>query len=137
MFYSLTLCRNLRRTGVPLTVIQKITRGADYSDRCIFVENLQSLVFHPKQLLFLEETHKDKNASRHRRVYSFAKEKIELHGWFKETVRYTIIGVTIFWRFVKDACNIICRILMKHSCHLRGLLVPLTQKDLFNLFKKH
>ena len=109
MFYPSTVHRNLMRIGVSLTIIHEKAREAEYADRRIFAENLEFFVQHPCQLLFIDETHRDCNTCRRRRAYSFKQEKVELDGWFRETIRYTMIGVSNINGFVKEACDIILR----------------------------
>ena len=90
-------------------MIHEIAREAEFSERCIFAQTLNNLVHHPRQLLFIDETHKDRNTSRRRRAYGFKNENIALDGWFKEAIRYTMIGVANMNGFVPEACDIILR----------------------------
>ena len=121
MFYPSTVHRNLMRIGVSLTIIHEKAREAEYADRRIFAENLEFFVQHPCQLLFIDETHRDRNTCRRRRAYSFKQEKVELDGWFRETIRYTMIGVSNINRFVKEACDIIFERYARGKFRKRGI----------------
>ena len=67
------------------------------------------LVLHedPERLIMVDETHRDRNASRRRRGYGKRNAGgLRMRRWFKSEVRYTMIGVADVNGFIESACGI-------------------------------
>mmetsp|Transcript_5987 Transcript_5987/g.9075 ORF Transcript_5987/g.9075 Transcript_5987/m.9075 type:complete len:119 (-) Transcript_5987:228-584(-) len=63
------------------------------NDRGMYKNALECLVSNPDQVIFVDETHKDKNASRRRKAWGPRNSGgIALRRWFKNTIRYTMIA---------------------------------------------
>ena len=97
------------RLNYRLLVVQEIASQRNEEDRELFKNALLEILEHPEMLCFVDETHKDRNASRRRRAWGRRGSKLELHRWFENTVRYTFIGVADFNGFVDEACCLIRR----------------------------
>ena len=60
----------------------------------------------PEMLCMVDETHRDRNASRRRRGYGKQNGGgLKIDTWFKNVVRYTMIGVADINGFIVSACN--------------------------------
>ena len=59
----------------------------------------------PNVLIYVDETHKDRNASRRRRAWGYRGEKLSLRRWFNQTSRYTLIAAADIAGFVFEACQ--------------------------------
>ena len=92
-----------------LLAVQEIAKQRNEEDRQLFKSALLEIVEHPEMLVFIDETHKDKNASRRRRAWGRRGVNLELSRRFEDTVRYTLIGVADFNGFVPEACCLVCR----------------------------
>ena len=77
------------------------------AERSDFKHSLELLLQdNPEMLVMVDETHKDRNAARRRRGYGKKNDGgLKLNQWFKNTVRYTLIGVADINGFVDGACN--------------------------------
>ena len=70
------------------------------------------LVLHekPELLVLVDETHRDRNASRRRRGYGRKNNGgLKMEKWFKDIVRYTMIGVADVNGFIPSACKTFLR----------------------------
>ena len=64
----------------------------------------------PERLVLIDETHKDRNASRKRRGWSRRNcENIVSRKWFQNVVRYTFIDVADINGFIVSACHTVMR----------------------------
>ena len=97
------------RLDYRMLVIQEIAAQRNEEDREQFKRALMEIVEHPEMLCFVDETHKDRNASRRKKAWGKRGRKLELHRWFENTVRYTLIGVADFSGFIEEACCLIRR----------------------------
>ena len=60
----------------------------------------------PERLIMVDETHRDRNASRRRRGYGKSNGGgLRMRRWFKSEVRYTLIGVADVNGFIESACQ--------------------------------
>ena len=92
-----------------MLAVQEIALQRNEEDRELFKEALLAIVEHPEMLILVDETHKDKNASRKRRAWGRRGVNLELSRWFEDTVRYTLIGVADFNGFVAESCCLVRR----------------------------
>jgi len=68
------------------------------------------LVNHPEQVIVVDETHKDKNASRRRKAWGKRNSGgVALLKWFKNTVRYTMLAALNMDGFVQSSIEIVRR----------------------------
>ena len=65
----------------------------------------------PERLMIVDESHKDRNASRRRRGWGVRNRhgRRELYEWFRTKVRYTLIAAADINGFVEGACDIVRR----------------------------
>ena len=60
----------------------------------------------PELIITVDETHRDRNASRRRRGYRRKNNRgLQLTQWFKNCIRYTMIGVADVNGFIPCACS--------------------------------
>ena len=107
------------------TLWRYITEHLNYSLQCLTERALQqseiarddfkrhlrrTLQDKPEMLIMVDETHKDRSASRRRRGYGKRNSGgLKVDEWFKNTIRYTLIGVADINGFVDDACRVFPR----------------------------
>lgn len=77
--------------------------------RELFKSILFEIIEHMEMLVLIDETHKDKNASRRRRSCGRKWVKLELSQWFEDTVKYTLIVVKGFNGFIPEPYCLVCR----------------------------
>ena len=97
------------RLNYRLLAVQEIAKQRNEEDRELFKAALADVLEHPNMLVLVDETHKDKNASRKKRAWGRRGENLELSRWFQDTVRYTLIGVADFDGFISEACCLVRR----------------------------
>lgn len=90
-----------------ILVFQEITQQGNEEDRELFRSALLEILEHPEMLILVNETHKDKNASRRKRAWGRNGINLELSRWFEDTMQYTLIGVADFYGFVAEACILV------------------------------
>ena len=102
--------RILKHHGLSLQVCYDSAKQRDKQKRAQYIHALSQLVTHPEQCLFVDETHKDKNASRRRRAWGHRNSGgIAIQRWFKENVNYTLIAALDINGFVPSACEVVRR----------------------------
>ena len=70
---------------------------------------MKSLVRDPHQLVFVDETHKDKAASRRRKAWGYRNSGgISIKQWFKNEARYTMIASLDINGFIPSTLDCVC-----------------------------
>ena len=89
-----TLMRALKdKLGYSLQVCYDSALQRSQSQRALYKASLKGLVRDPNQLIFVDETHKDKAASRRRKAWGIRDSGgIGIRRWFKNEARYTMIA---------------------------------------------
>ena len=70
VFHIATICRVMKKMNYSLQVCYHSAAQRDQEQRDLYMDSLYSLVDNPSQLIFIDETHKDRNASRRKRAYA-------------------------------------------------------------------
>mmetsp|Transcript_16445 Transcript_16445/g.35977 ORF Transcript_16445/g.35977 Transcript_16445/m.35977 type:complete len:385 (+) Transcript_16445:971-2125(+) len=118
----------LRRTGVlvhPTTIFRALTRELRLTLKCAYAKASQRnelrraqyqgmmdcITGDPWQFIFIDETAKDRNASRRRRYWQSVGKKNDVTELFYDRNRwlYTLIGAVDLDGFVPEACSLIRR----------------------------
>lgn len=63
----------------------------------------------PTRALFVDETHRDRNATRRRRGWGKIGEKLIVRRYFDDPVRYTCIAECDYFGFIPTACDVVFR----------------------------
>jgi len=93
-----TLCNKLNYT---LQVCYESAQQIDEIERIRYKTALTSLVKDPRQVIVIDETHKDQRASRRRRAWARRNSGgAAVKKWFENHVRYTMIAGTNIDGFV-------------------------------------
>jgi len=111
-FLSLpTLARTLRdRVGYSLQVYSEIAIQRNEVERVRYKEALNTLVTDPGQVVFIDETHKDRNSSRRRRGWGIRNSRgLTMRRWFRSNVRYTLIAGMDIDGFIPSTLEIVRR----------------------------
>ena len=78
--------------------------------RRLYMQALDILVKSADQLVFIDETHKDKNASRRRKAWGKRNSGgIALRRWFTQTIRYTMIAALDINGFIPSSIELVRR----------------------------
>lgn len=106
--------RTLRRAlKEELKMVLKVSydsaRQRDEAHRQLFKEALKILVQHPNQLVFVDETHKDRNASRRRRAWSRKGIPAPIQRWFRNEACYTLIAAFNIEGFMDSTLDCVLR----------------------------
>ena len=114
MFYSIsTISRVLRNElHYSLQVCYHKAIQQDAVRRDAYKIALAELMYakDARMVIFIDETHKDKSASRRRRAWGRRNAGgVALDKWFQDTVRYTMIIATDIDGFVDETCNLYLR----------------------------
>ena len=93
-FHSLQSIAFLKeKLGYSLQVCHEAARQRNEFERQQYKTALECLVSHPNQLVFVDETHKDQQASRRRKAWGIRNSGgVTLRRWFASKVRYTMIA---------------------------------------------
>jgi len=106
------------------TIYRTITEKLNYSmqicyesaaqkneaERWLYKSALECLVSDAYQLIFVDETHKDRNSSRRRKAWGRRKSGgIALRKWFKNTIRYTMIAALDIEGFIPSTIELVRR----------------------------
>ena len=111
-FLSLsTISRVLKnQVGYSLQVFYESAIQRDELERIIHKEGLRVLVNDVVELVFVDETHKDRNSSRRRRVWGVRNSRgMAMNRWFRSNVRYTLIAAICINGFVHTTLDIVRR----------------------------
>jgi transposase len=97
------------RFGYSLKVFSRIASQRNEADRELYKYVLRGLVNHPNQVVFVDETAKDRNASRRGRAWGRRGQKTHHFRPFGDVVRYTCIAACDIHGFIPQACDIVLR----------------------------
>ena len=112
VFLSLsTIARTLRvKVGYSLQVCYESALQRNEDERILYKEALRLLVQNVNQLVFIDETHKDRNTARRRRVWGIRNSGgLALNRWFRQNVRYTLIAALDLDGFIPSTLEIVRR----------------------------
>ena len=109
LYHPSTISRVLRRKlGYSLQVLQEVATQRNELLRESYRSALRHLLKNGhsvSSLVFIDETHKDRSASRRRRGWGKRNSGgLLIRRWFREEVRYTLIAAADINGFVTDAC---------------------------------
>uniref|UniRef100_A0A7S3V5Z9 Tc1-like transposase DDE domain-containing protein n=1 Tax=Chaetoceros debilis TaxID=122233 RepID=A0A7S3V5Z9_9STRA len=106
-----TLTRVLKeKLGYSLQVCYDSALQRSQSQRALYKASLKGLVRNANQLIFVDETHKDKAASRRRKAWGIRNSGgIGIQRWFKNEARYTMIASLDINGFVPSTIECVLR----------------------------
>jgi len=106
-----TLWRILReKLDYTLQVCYESAKQRSESQRALYKAALKALVKNPYQLLFVDETHKDKAASRRRKAWGPRNSGgIAITRWFQNEARYTMIACLDINGFIPNTIDCVLR----------------------------
>ena len=98
------------KLGYTLQVCYEAAAQRNESERSRYQTALECLTTNANQLVFVDETHKDKQASRRRRAWGRSNSGgIALIRWFKNTIRYTMIAAMDVNGFIDSSIDCVKR----------------------------
>lgn len=98
------------KLGLSLQVCYESAKQRNEVERLRYKRALETLVSDPAQLVFVDETHKDRRASRRRRAWGKRNSGgVALKRWFKNTVRYTMIAALDINGFIAETIDCVIR----------------------------
>ena len=107
-YHPSTISRILTRDfGYSLQVLQEKAIQRNEVLRAAYKDALKNLLrtdCNPRMVVFIDETHKDKNSSRRRRGWGRRNKGLFVDRWFREEVRYTLIASCDIDGFISEAC---------------------------------
>jgi transposase len=110
-FHPATISRKLREEGLTLAVLDEIAKQRNAEERARFLEEIHS-VSNLDQFVCIDETHRDRSASRRRRGWGVKGKAHKLykrwHGYRNELL-YTMIGAVDLNGFIPEACKLIIK----------------------------
>jgi hypothetical protein len=74
------------------------------ADRAAYMKACHLLVRNPNQVLFIDDTHKDKRSSHRSRAWGIVGHEVVVDKWFYDRNRYTMMGVADVNGFVQYDC---------------------------------
>ena len=97
-----------------------------------FIDSLRYLVKCPEMALFIDETHKDRNA--HRRMFGWSKRGVKINHYspFNTEFNYTMIGAADCFGFVDYMCEVI-----DHTVHEKEESKPVDAERFLRYMKDH
>jgi hypothetical protein len=99
-----------QKLSISLQVCVEVATQRNELQRYQYRLALDILVQHPKQVIVLDETHKDKNASRRRRGWGKRNGGgVKINRWFNETVNYTMIAAMNYLGFIDSSIKLVMR----------------------------
>ena len=94
--------------GYSLQVAADKSYSADCEERQEFTQALKERIIHPRQLILMDESQKDRNSSRRRRSWSKKGISPSRHAYFDgDGMRYTFLAVADIDGFIIDGCSTI------------------------------
>ena len=94
--------------GYSLQVAADKSYSADCEERQEFTQALKDRIIHPRQLILMDESQKDRNSSRRRRSWSKKGISPSRHAYFDgDGMRYTFLAVADIDGFIIDGCSTI------------------------------
>ena len=108
-YHPSTISRLIRRRlGYTLQVLQEIAIQRDEILRKAYNDALHQLLSvksDPRVVVFIDETHKDRNSSRRRRGWGPRNSNnFSVRRWFRDEVRYTMIVAADISGFIPETC---------------------------------
>ena len=98
------------KLGYSLHVCYEAAAQRNEAERCRYKAALESLVTNADQVIFVDESHKDRRASRRRRAWGLRnKGGVALRRWFKNSVRYTMIAAMDINGFITSSIDCVKR----------------------------
>ena len=98
--------KRLDLCGYSLKKVTYVAAERDAAERRRYINCLNRIVQDPKMLIFIDETAKDRNASRRRRIWAVRGTKAEMpEPLSRDDLRYTMLGACDIDGFVGDACE--------------------------------
>ena len=98
------------KLGYSLKVLSDVAKQRSKDEEIAFMNCLECMLQEcPDRLIIVDETHKDRNASRRRRGYAKRNTDAETNQWYRECVRYTMLGVADINGFIVSACETVRR----------------------------
>jgi len=106
-----TIWKVLRdKLGYSMQVCYHAAAQRNEGHRKLYLDALNILVKHPRQLIYIDETHKDKNAARRRKAWGRRNSGgVGLRRWFHNTVRYTMIAALDINGFIPSSIELVRR----------------------------
>ena len=106
-----TIYRILKdKIGYTLQVCYESAAQRNENERALYRTALECLVSRADQVVFVDETHKDKHASRRRKAWGPRNSGgIALKRWFKNEVRYTMIAALDINGFIESSIDCVQR----------------------------
>ena len=94
------------KLGYSLHVCYEAAAQRNEAERCRYKAALESLVTNADQVIFVDESHKDRRASRRRRAWGLRnKGGVALRRWFKTSVIYTMIAAMAINGFITSSID--------------------------------
>jgi hypothetical protein len=110
LFHPASVWRFLKKElGYNLKVYSKKARQQNARRVSDYLAALHLLVSDARQVVYVDETHKDRNAARRRRAWGRQGEKLILERYFDDPVRYTCIAACDITGFLFSACDLVLR----------------------------
>lgn len=93
-----------------LQVCVEVATQRNELQRFQYREALHALVEHPEQVIVLDETHKDKKASRRRRGWGKRNSGgVHINRWFRDNINYTMIAAMNIDGFIDSTIKLVMR----------------------------
>jgi hypothetical protein len=110
-YHPSTVSRQLHKQGLSLAVLDDIARQRDAEERARFLDEIHSVKY-VEQFVCIDETQRDRNASRRRRGWG-TKGKIHSlvrrwHG-YRHDLLYTMIGAVDVNGFIPECCQLVAK----------------------------
>ena len=98
------------KLNLSLQVCVEVATQRNELQRYLYKRALDVLVQHPKQVIVLDETHKDRNASRRRRGWGNRNGGgVKINRWFTENINYTMIAAMNYHGFIDSTIKLVMR----------------------------
>ena len=97
------------KLGVTLQVCVEVASQWNELQHYQYKLALDILVQHPEQVIVLDETHKDRNASRRRRGWGKRNGGVQIDRWFNQNVNYTMIAAMNYCGFIDSTIKLVMR----------------------------
>jgi transposase len=109
LYLSVSTIRRIltEKLNLSLQVCNEVARQMNELQRYNYRMALEALVQHPKQVIVLDETHKDKNASRRRRCWQRRNVGgLGVRRWFNDNVNYSMIAAMNWKGFIDSTIKL-------------------------------
>jgi len=101
-----SIWKRLDQIGYSLQMVTYVAAERDAAERRSYLDCINRIVEDPKMLIFLDETAKDRNASRRRRTWAVRGTKAEMpQPLSRVDLRYSMLGACDIFGFVGNACE--------------------------------